>query len=127
LELFLSRFAVKNSHVKIQNRHHRRQRLVSHRGFTNQKWVKVKTPFGSPSDELLTGKLADATWFFSRAMRVAIKFYERTQSPRQHLGHEKARVAWIISVSAVGSLQAEYQPCDIVLPEPISRPHQARF
>ena len=25
-------------------------------------------------------------------------------------------VAWIISVSAVGSLQARYQPCDIVLP-----------
>ncbi len=27
-------------------------------GFTRQKWVKVKTPFGSPSDELLTGELA---------------------------------------------------------------------
>src|SRR5437773_9839068 len=29
---------------------------------------------------------------------------------------KKLRVAWIISVSAVGSLQARYQPCDIVLP-----------
>ena len=27
-------------------------------GFTKQKWVKVKTPFGSPSDDLLTGELA---------------------------------------------------------------------
>ena len=27
-------------------------------GFTSQKWVKVKTPFGPPSDDLLTGKLA---------------------------------------------------------------------
>ena len=27
-------------------------------GFTRQKWVKVKTPFGPPSDELLTGELA---------------------------------------------------------------------
>jgi 5'-methylthioadenosine phosphorylase len=26
-------------------------------------------------------------------------------------------VAWIISVSAVGSLQAKYRPCDIVLPD----------
>src|SRR5205814_8914800 len=26
-------------------------------------------------------------------------------------------VAWIISVSAVGSLQAKYKPCDIVLPD----------
>jgi 5'-methylthioadenosine phosphorylase len=27
-------------------------------GFTRQKWVKVKTPFGAPSDDLLTGSLA---------------------------------------------------------------------
>ena len=27
-------------------------------GFTGQKWVKVKTPFGSPSDDFLSGKLA---------------------------------------------------------------------
>ena len=26
-------------------------------GFTNQKWVKVTTPFGAPSDDFLTGKL----------------------------------------------------------------------
>jgi len=29
---------------------------------------------------------------------------------------KKLDVAWIISVSAVGSLQAKYRPCDIVLP-----------
>jgi 5'-methylthioadenosine phosphorylase len=31
--------------------------LYSIEGFTNQKWVKVKTPFGDPSDEFLTGTL----------------------------------------------------------------------
>jgi 5'-methylthioadenosine phosphorylase len=30
---------------------------------------------------------------------------------------KKLDVAWIISVSAVGSLQAKYRPCDIVLPD----------
>ena len=30
---------------------------------------------------------------------------------------KKLGVAWIISVSAVGSLQAKYRPCDIVLPD----------
>ena len=40
---------------------------------------------------------------------------QRTQSSRQYLGDEKARRAWIISVSAVGSLQEKYKPCDIVL------------
>ena len=27
-------------------------------GFSNQQWVRLKTPFGPPSDELLTGTLA---------------------------------------------------------------------
>src|SRR6267142_1096133 len=30
---------------------------------------------------------------------------------------KKLGAAWIISVSAVGSLQARYKPCDIVLPD----------
>ncbi len=30
---------------------------------------------------------------------------------------KKLGVAWIISVSAVGSLQKKYRPCDIVLPD----------
>ena len=38
---------------------------------------------------------------------------------------KKLGVAWIISVSAVGSLQAKYRPCDIVLARPVPRPHQA--
>ena len=33
-------------------------------GFTNQKWVKVKTPFGATSDDFLTGKLAVSTISF---------------------------------------------------------------
>src|ERR1043165_1222650 len=33
-------------------------------GFTNQKWVKVKTPFGAPSDDFLTGKLAGSDVVF---------------------------------------------------------------
>ena len=32
--------------------------LYNIEGFNSQKWVKVKTPFGLPSDALLTGKLA---------------------------------------------------------------------
>jgi len=32
--------------------------LYNIEGFTNQKWVKVKTPFGEASDSFLTGKLS---------------------------------------------------------------------
>src|SRR5262245_34122055 len=28
-------------------------------GFTHQEWVRVRTPFGKPSDDFMTGKLAD--------------------------------------------------------------------
>jgi len=35
-------------------------------GFTRQKWVKVKTPFGAPSDDFLTGSLAGGRWRFCR-------------------------------------------------------------
>ena len=46
--------------------------LYNIEGLTHQKWVEVKTPFGEPSDELLTGKLPGATWCFCRAMAAAI-------------------------------------------------------
>ena len=87
-------------------------------GFTRQKWVKVKTPFGAPSDDFLTGKLAGREVVFlprhGRGHRV-------TPSELNHranlFGMKKLGVDWIISVSAVGSLQAKYKPCDIVLPD----------
>jgi 5'-methylthioadenosine phosphorylase len=87
-------------------------------GFTQQKWVKVKTPFGVPSDDFLTGKLAGREVVFlprhGRGHRI-------TPSELNHraniFGMKKLGVSWIISVSAVGSLQAKYKPCDIVLPD----------
>ena len=33
--------------------------LYSIDGFSKQKWVKVKTPFGAASDDFLTGTIAD--------------------------------------------------------------------
>src|SRR6266571_5345387 len=78
-------------------------------GFTNQKWVKIKTPFGPPSDELLTGRLAGREVVFL---------------PRHGRGHRvlptelnhRANV-WAMKKLDVGSLQAQYRPCDIVLPD----------
>jgi 5'-methylthioadenosine phosphorylase len=87
-------------------------------GFTNQKWVKIKTPFGPPSDDILTGRLAGRDIVFlarhGRGHRIL-------PSELNHRGNiwamKKLGVAWIISVSAVGSLQAAYRPCDILLPD----------
>jgi 5'-methylthioadenosine phosphorylase len=92
--------------------------LYSIEGFTNQKWVKVKTPFGTPSDELLTGKLAGRDVVFLPRHGRGHRILPSELNHRANIwAMKKLGVAWIISVSAVGSLQEEYQPCDIVLPD----------
>ena len=87
-------------------------------GFTNQKWVKVKTPFGNPSDELLTGQLAGRAVVFLPRHARGHRLLPSELNHRANLWAMKSLgVHWVISVSAVGSLQAKYKPCDIVLPD----------
>jgi 5'-methylthioadenosine phosphorylase len=86
-------------------------------GFTNQKWVQIKTPFGPPSDALLTGKLAGRDVVFLPRHGRGHRILPSELNHRANVwAMKKLGVAWIISVSAVGSLQAKYKPCDIVLP-----------
>ena len=86
-------------------------------GFTRQKWVKIKTPFGPPSDELLTGTLAGrAVVFLPRHGRGHLILPSELNHRANVWAMKQLGVSWLISVSAVGSLQAKYKPCDIVLP-----------
>lgn len=86
-------------------------------GFTKQKWVKVKTPFGSPSDELLTGELAGREVVFLPRHARGHRILPTELNHRANIwAMKKLGVSWIISVSAVGSLQKKYKPCDIVVP-----------
>ena len=90
--------------------------LYNIEGFTNQKWVKVKTPFGSPSDDLLTGKIAGRDVVFLPRHGRGHKILPSELNHRANIwAMKKLGVQWIISVSAVGSLQEKYRPCDIVL------------
>ncbi len=87
-------------------------------GFTDQKWVKVRTPFGSPSDEFLRGRLSGREVVFLPRHGRGHRILPSELNHRANVwGMKKLGVDWIISVSAVGSLQAEYRPCDIVLPD----------
>jgi 5'-methylthioadenosine phosphorylase len=84
-------------------------------GFTNQKWMKVKTPFGSPSDDFLTGKLAGRDVVFLPRHGRGHRVMPSELNHRANIwAMKKLGVAWIISASAVGSLQAKYKPCDLV-------------
>lgn len=90
--------------------------LYNLEGFTNQKWVEVKTPFGPPSDALLTGRLAGRDVVFLPRHARGHRLLPSELNHRANIyALKQLGVAWIISVSAVGSLQKQYRPCDIVL------------
>jgi len=85
-------------------------------GFAGQKWVKVRTPFGAPSDALLTGTLAGREVVFLPRHSRGHRLLPGELNHRANVwAMKKLGVAWIISASAVGSLQARYKPCDLVL------------
>ena len=85
-------------------------------GFTQQRWVKVKTPFGSPSDDLLTGTLEGRDVVFLPRHGRGHRILPSELNHRANIwAMKKLDVAWIISISAVGSLQTRYRPCDVVL------------
>jgi 5'-methylthioadenosine phosphorylase len=87
-------------------------------GFTRQKWVKVTTPFGAPSDQLLTGSLAGRDVVFLPRHGRGHRIMPSELNHRANIcAMKKLGVAWIISVSAVGSLQARHRPREIVLPD----------
>jgi 5'-methylthioadenosine phosphorylase len=87
-------------------------------GFTRQKWVRMKTPFGAPSDDFLTGQLAGREVVFLPRHARGHRILPSELNHRANIyAMKKLGVEWIISVSAVGSLQEKYRPCDIVLPD----------
>src|SRR5690349_20936135 len=84
--------------------------------FTGQKWLTVKTPFGMPSDRLLSGELSGRSVIFLPRHGRGHRILPSELNHRANIyAMKKLGVSWILSVSAVGSLQEKYKPCDIVL------------
>lgn len=85
-------------------------------GLTDQKWVKVETPWGDPSDELLTGKLEGVSCVFlprhgrGHVVSPTEVNYQANIAAMKMLG-----VTDIVSVSAVGSLKEELPPGTFVV------------
>ena len=85
-------------------------------GFTGRRWVRVATPFGAPSDALLTGTLAGREIVFLPRHGRGHRILPSELNHRANLwALKKLGVDWILSVSAVGSLQARYRPGDVVV------------
>ena len=87
-------------------------------GFHRQRWIRVRTPFGSPSDAILTGELAGREVAFLPRHGRGHRILPSELNHRANIwAMKKLNVAWIVSVSAVGSLQSKYRPRHIVLPD----------
>src|SRR5678815_4508431 len=69
-------------------------------------------------DRFLTGELAGREVVFLPRHARGHRILPSELNHRANIyGMKKLGVRWIISVSAVGSLQAKLQPCEIVLPD----------
>ena len=91
--------------------------LYSMSGLTNTREVRVKTPFGEPSDAVVIGTLEGKRVAFlarhGRGHRISPSEinYRANVCAMKMLGVER-----IISVSAVGSLREDLPPLDFLIP-----------
>ncbi len=80
-------------------------------GLTNTRWVKVDSPFGAPSDELLLGELDGLPLAFLPRHGRGHQIPPSAINYRANIDAlKRAGATQIISVSAVGSLKAELPP-----------------
>jgi 5'-methylthioadenosine phosphorylase len=78
---------------------------------------KIDTPFGSPSDALIGGKISGRQVYFLPRHGRGHRILPHELNHRANIyALRSLNVRWIISVSAVGSLQERYAPRDILLP-----------
>lgn len=85
-------------------------------GLENKRWVKVETPFGDPSDELLTGELNGQKLVFLPRHGRGHRIPPSELNFRANIYALKALgVTEILSVSAVGSLKEHLPPGTFVV------------
>src|SRR3989337_2151163 len=85
-------------------------------GLTDIKEVAVKTPFGDPSSEFITGRLGDVNLvFLPRHGRGHVLLPSEINYRANIYGMKKLGVERLISVSAVGSMKEEIAPGHIVI------------
>jgi 5'-methylthioadenosine phosphorylase len=77
----------------------------------------VDTPFGSPSDTLIGGKISGRQVYFLPRHGRGHRILPHEINHRANIyALRSLNVRWIISVAAVGSLQERYAPRDVLLP-----------
>jgi 5'-methylthioadenosine phosphorylase len=92
--------------------------LYEMQGLEDLRWVRVRTPFGEPSDAYGTGRLGDRRVIFLPRHGRGHRITPTEINYRANIYGLKALGArWVISVSAVGSMKEEIHPLDLVIPD----------
>ena len=92
--------------------------LYEMEGIEDLRWVRVRTPFGDPSDAYCTGRLGDRRVIFLPRHGRGHRITPTEINYRANIYGLKALGArWVISVSAVGSMKEEIHPLDLVIPD----------
>ena len=87
-------------------------------GFEGREEISVETPFGPPSDKLVTGMYAGRRVYFLPRHGKGHRILPTELNHRANIWALRSlNVRWIIAVTAVGSLKAEYAPRDVLLPD----------
>ncbi len=87
-------------------------------GFEAQEEVSIETPWGSPSDKFVVGRLAGQDVAFLARHGRGHRISPSELNFRANIyGMKSLGVERIISLSAVGSLKQEHRPLDFVLPD----------
>ena len=92
--------------------------LYDMEGLEDRQEMKVETPFGAPSDKLVTGTLAGRRVYFLPRHGKGHRILPTELNHRANIWALRSlNVRWILCVTAVGSLKEEYRPRDVVLPD----------
>lgn len=92
--------------------------LYSMPGFEAAEELNIQTPFGSPSDNYVLGKLAGRSVAFLTRHGRGHRISPSELNFRANIyGMKSLGVERIISLSAVGSLKEEHRPQDFVIPD----------
>jgi 5'-methylthioadenosine phosphorylase len=87
-------------------------------GLTEREEIAVPTPFGEPSDRILSGMLAGRRVFFLPRHGKGHRILPTELNHRANIyALRSLGVRFIIAITAVGSLKEQYHPRDIVLPD----------
>jgi 5'-methylthioadenosine phosphorylase len=92
--------------------------LYSMPGLTKVKEMRLKTPFGAPSDAYVCGSLEGRKVAFLARHARGHRILPSELNFRANIhGFKQLGVERIVSISAVGSLREEHKPLDFVIPD----------